>query len=197
MGVCNPSCNTGAQIRTYPVPCDLTTSTRKGGISHFILMNCDAIMYSLTNASEWASLVAADDIIVSPAGFGQLAQPETTKEKLTACTPEQMVDQNTTVSWFTKLFDNVTYIDFSTQYDILNKYQNKTVLFYSCDGLLYGDYNWVAGENPGMANISVDVYRESEPDNLQKLNVNFTFPTYGTILKGTALTPSVLSVLFP
>lgn len=197
MGVCNPSCNTGDQIRTYPVPCNLVSATRKGGFDTFILMNCDAVMYSLTNASEWASLVAADDIVVSPKGFGQLVQPETTKEKLTACAPESNVDEISGFEWYTKLFDNTTYLDFDFEYDLKNKYADKTLLWIGCDGLLYYDYNWVAGENPGFANITLDVFRQSEADNLQRLNVNAKFNTYGTNLKGIELTPSVLSVLFP
>lgn len=197
MGVCNPTCNTGDQIRTYPTPCNLVEATRKGGFDTFILINCDEVIYSLTNASEWAAIVAADALIVSPKGFGQLVQPETTKEKLTACSPEANVDEISGFEWYTKLFDNTTYLDFDFEYDLKNKYGDKTVMWIGCDGLLYHDYNWVAGENPGFANITLDVYRQSEADNLQRLNVNAKFNTYGTGLKGVELPASVLSVLFP
>jgi hypothetical protein len=197
MGVCNPTCNTGDQIRTYPIPCNLQEATRKGGFESFILIDCDAVMYSLTDATEWATLVAADQIIVSPKGFGTLIQPDNTLEKLSACSPESVIDTIAGFDWNTKLFDNTTYVDFDFEYDLKNKAQNKTVLWLGCDGLLYFDYNWATGENPGFANISVNVYRVSEPDQLQTLNVEARFNTYGTNLKGIALTPSVLSVLFP
>ena len=192
--ICNPSCN-NSQIRTYPIPCSMTESTRKGGFERFILLDCDAVITSLVDANEWQTLINNNRLVVSPKGFGKLINPDLKKELLSACSPEQVIDEIAGFEWFTKLFDNVTYFDFDFENDVKSSYSSKNVLWIGCDGLLYFNYKWTAGTNPGFGNISAEVSRTSEAGNLQQLNINVKFNNYQKGLKGILLPQSVLNVI--
>ena len=195
MEICNPSCN-GTQIRSYPIPCNTVSSTRKGGFERFMFIDCDVVMSNVTSPAEWQALIDDDRIIISPPGFGKLSKPELKKEKLKACSPEQTIDEITGFEYETKLFDNVTQYDFDFENDVKEKHTNKNVVWIGCDGLLYYNYKWVAGTNPGFSGIAAEVYRDSEVDSLQKLHIDVKFNTYQKGLKGIPLPQTVLDVLF-
>lgn len=193
--ICNPSCN-GTQIRTYPIPCNRVSSTRKGGFERFILIDCDVNITSLTASAEWKALIDVERIIVSPPGFGKLIKPDIKKEQLSACSPEETIDEIAGFEWETKLFDNTTYFDFDFENDVKEKYASKNVVWLGCDGLLYHNYKWTAGSNPGFGGIAAEVYRDSETGSLQKLHIDVKFNNYQKGLKGILLPQSVMSVIF-
>ncbi len=193
--ICNPSCNDD-QIQMYAIPCRRQDSTRKGGFERFILLNCEETFTDITSISEWEAIKDVQGYIYSPPGFGTLVKPESKKEKLSACAPEEVIDEITGIEWQTKLFDNSTYLDFNFENDVKENYASKTLLWYGCDGLLYYDFTWVTGENPGFDGISADVYRESEPENLQKLHIDIKFNTYQKGLKAFAPSAALLAVIF-
>ena len=194
MDFCNPACNT-TQITTYPIPCRLQDATRQGGFERFILLDCDQVFVDLTDDAEWQTLADNDKLIVSPPGFGTIIKPETTKEKLTACSPEQVIDEISGFDWMTKLFDNSSYLDFDFEDDLKNLTGSKTIMWIGCDGLLYYSNQWATGENPGFGGIAIDVYRVSEPAKLQELHADVRFNTYKKGIKAIPLTDAVLAVL--
>lgn len=194
MDFCNPACNT-TQITTYPIPCRLQDATRQGGFERFILLDCDQVFVDLTDDAEWQTLADNDKLIVSPPGFGTIIKPETTKEKLTACSPEQVIDEISGFDWMTKLFDNSSYLDFDFEDDLKNLTGSKTVMWIGCDRLLYYSNQWATGENPGFGGIAMDTYRVSEPSKLQELHADARFNTYKKGVKAIPLTDAVLAVL--
>ncbi len=192
--ICNPSCNT-TQIRTYPIPCKRVESTRKGGFERFFMIDCDSIITDMTSTTEWQALVDNDKLIISPPGFGKVIKPETKKEQLSACSPEEVIDEISGFEWHTKLFDNDTYLDFDFENDIKEGYASKNVMWLGCDGLLYHNYKWVAGTNPGFGGISAEPYRASDPGNIQELHVDVKFNSYQKGTKGIKLSQAVLDIL--
>lgn len=191
-GICTP-CNTD-DITTYPIPCNLITSSRKSGILQPFLLKCDKTITDLTDDVEWAALKASGDIIVFPQGSGNLITPETTTEQLVACSPEVVIDEIGGFDFATKLFDNDTYLDFQFEYDLKNLYNSYTIMWLGCDGILYYDYNWTPGTNPGFSNFVPTVFRSGET--VQALNINVRFKTYGTNLKGFKPNTAVMNAIF-
>jgi hypothetical protein len=192
--ICNPACLTD-QIRTYPQICDQRTATRKGGFEVFGVLDCSVIITDLTEEAEWAALKCAGTLVTSPPGFGSLVQPEATNEKLRACGPEELIDEVSGFDWRTVLFDNTNFYDFNFENDMKNLYRNKTVFWIGCDGLLYLRYGWTAGTNPGFGGFVPSVFRTSEPDNLQALNINIRFNTYREGIRGIAVPAAVISAI--
>ncbi len=193
--ICNPGCN-DSQIRTYAIPCARQTSTRKGGFDRFVLLDCDVNMTDFTDITEWQALQAAQRYIYSPPGFGKMIKPETKKEQLSACAPEEVIDEISGVEWSTKLFDNTSYCDFNFEYDVKNLYGSKNLIWLGCDGLLYTRYNWVSGENPGYGGLSADVWREGDAGALQSLHIDIKFNTYQIGTLGTPIDQALIDVIF-
>jgi hypothetical protein len=193
--VCNPGCLDDAQISTYPVPCDRIQALRKGGAEIFILLDCDQVLTDITDEAEWLALKEDCKLIVSPEGFAEYAKPETTKQQLSACREEEVTKEVSKLSWYTLQFDNTTFLDFEFEADLKAKARTKTLLWIGCDGLMYYSNSWATGENPGF-NIVVDVWRESLPNEVQKLNVEFTFETTQSGLKGFPVTQAILDAIY-
>lgn len=193
---CNPCVDN--DIVMYPIPCNRVQSTRKGGIKTLFLLKCSAVINDLTDEAEWSALKASGDLVVFPDGSGEIPQPETTEESLDGCSPPVVIDETSSVTYATKLFDNDNYLDFDAECQIKNNYGSYTLGWLGCDGILYYDSTFVAGnnENPFFYNFSPKVWRTSTNGNLQTLNVEAKFNTYGTCIKGIALPQAVLNVLY-
>jgi hypothetical protein len=192
--ICVP-CSTD-NITTYPIPCKKIEATRKGGIQSLLMLKCDETITDLTDDTEWTALKTANKLIVTPLGMGDLIEPETQDEQLDSCSPAVVIDETMGINFNTKLFDNTTYLDFQTEFDIKNLYSSYTLLFIGCDGLLYYNRDWVSGDNPGFYNWSPKVSRISAPNALQILNINVKFKTFGTGLKGIQLPQDVLDAIY-
>lgn len=195
MAICKPSCNTVA-ITPYTTSCDRRLSTRRGGISQFALLDCDLTFVDITDEEEWEAGKTAGQIVLSPEGFGSLVEPTETAEKLTACSPEETIDEISGIDFSTKLFDNVGYTDFDFENQVKNGYSSRTLVWFGCDGLMYYDRNWVTGTNPGFSDLSIRTYRTSEADALQQLFINSRFNTYATGLKAIPLTTALKEAIF-
>lgn len=193
--ICNPAC-ADDQITMYPIGCDRLSQTRKGGSERFILLDCDVTFEDITSTAEWTALQSSQRYIYSPPGEGTLPQPETTKDRITACSPDEVIDEVSGYNWFTKLFDNNNYCDFEFENDVKSSYASKTLLWYGCDGLLYYSRNWTTGTNPGFGGLAVEVYRGSEPKTLQQLFINFKFNTFQNGVTAFAPTQALLDIIF-
>lgn len=194
MGICNPAC-TEEQIRCYPVNCKRVKSMRKGGFYRFGLLDCDVEIDDITDVTEWEAVIAAGKWTISPEGLGALPKPESSKEIIVAGVPEETVDEVSSFTFMTKLFDNDNYLDFDFQYDVKEQAAYKTLVLFGCDGLLYYDRLWVAGANPGIGGLSVEVWRESENQSSQALHIDFTFNTFNSGFKAFPLTKELLDAL--
>lgn len=192
---CNPNCD-DAQIRSYPVPCKRTDAIMKGGSEYFILLDCDVVFTDITDEAEWQALKDAGNIVVSPAGIGKIIKPEQKKERLTACGAEEVVDEVSGYEFFTSLLDKETLAHFDFLEDIKAYSQNKQLMWVECDGNLYHRYNFATGESPGFSGLGVEAWRESETDNLQKINTNFKWNTTGDGVKAIPLTKEISDILF-
>lgn len=192
--ICNTLCG-DEQIRSYCTPCDRVQATRKGAINSILLFNCDTVFEDITDADEWAAKIAAGEITVLPEGVGEITEPDQSTERISACRDEEVINEISGLNFALKLFDNVAYTDFDMEYDLKNKIASKTLAFLDCNGLLYINYNWVAGENPGFGSLTSTVTRQFPVDALQVLQIGIRFNTYRSGYRGIPLTPAILTAL--
>ena len=194
MAICNPAC-LGTGITTIELDCNAQKNIRKGGVSHIVLLACDAVVTDITDPVEWAALVTAGKVVVSPSGIGTYVKPETKKEKIANCLPEVDIDEISGLDFVIKQFDNTTYTDFDFEFDLKNKISQYNLLWFGCDGLLYHRYNYVSGENAGFEDLSVSTYRESEDGSAQKLTAELRFNTFQVGVKGILLTSALKTAI--
>lgn len=192
--LCNPSCN-NEQVRTYPVPCKRIEAMRKGGFEVFIALDCDSTLDDILDEDAWTALKNADKFICSPPGFGELDKPELKTEQTSACGPEEVSDEISGWTWMTKLFDNDNYLDFDMENDLKESYKNKNWLWIGCDGLLYYNYKWAPGENPGFGDGAAQVYRVSKVGAKQELHVDLKFNTFQKGVKGVPIPKTLLDII--
>lgn len=192
--ICNPSCNT-EQVRTYPVPCKRITAMRKGGFEIFIALDCDATLDDILDEEAWQTLKDDGKFICSPPGFGELDKPDQKMEKVSADGPEEVSDEISGFAWYTKLFDNDNYLDFDFENDLKESYRNKNWMWVGCDGLIYYNYKWTPGTNPGFGSSSAIIYRPSKVDTKQELHVDVKFNTFQKGIKGVPITQEILDII--
>lgn len=193
--ICNPACTEDEQISTYAVPCDRLAALRKGGAEIFILIDCDVNFTDITDEAEWLTAREACQLIYSPEGFAEYAKPETTKAQISACKEEEVIKEISKLSWHTMLFDNTTFLDFDFEKDLKGKARNKKLVWIGCDGLMYYNDDWSTGEPLGF-DIVVDAWRESLPNENQKLFAEFTFETTKAGIKGFPVTQAILDAIY-
>jgi len=191
--ICNP-CSV-EDITIYPIPCRKILATRKGGVSNLLLLKCDLGIIDLTNPAEWTTLKSTNKLIVSPNGIGEIQDAETTEDEID-CSPAVVVDEISSITFMTKVFDNVTYLDFDFENDIKNLYNAYTFMYIGCDGLLYYSRNWVTTKNPGFFGWTPKVNRTSVKGSLQTLKIDIKFNTYNSPVKGIKLPQSVIDAIF-
>ena len=168
---------------------------RKGGFEVFIGLDCDATLDDLLDEAAWQALKDENKFVCSPPGFGELNTPDQKTEKVSACGPEEVSDEISGFTWYTKLFDNDTYLGFDFENDLKESYKNKTWLWIGCDGLLYYNYKWVSGKNPGFSDGSAKIYRASKVESKQELHVAVKFNTFQKGLKGVPITQELLDII--
>ena len=192
--ICNPLCGE-SEIRTYCTPCDRIQATRKGAINQLILFDCETAFEDITDAEEWAAKIAAGEVTLIPEGVGELVEPEQTTERISACRSEEVNSEISGLNYQLKLFDNVTYTDFDLEFDLKNKIAAKTLAFIDCNGLLYIDYTYTSGDNPGFSDLTSNVFRNFPTDGLQFLQINIRFNSFRTGYRGVPLTPAIQAVI--
>jgi hypothetical protein len=134
MALCNASCAVDVPQFTG-AGCKITT--RKGGISHIGFIKCDYQFVDVTDAAEWATAVAADDVHIVSEGVG--SKPETSKvtQKLSSCRPATMVGETHTLPFRTYAVDDTLYTDFDVHNDVRNNIEAYRMFWIGCDGLFY------------------------------------------------------------
>jgi len=193
--LCNPACDT-EQVRVHTTDCNLTENIRKEGFDQFGILTCGSTFTDITDEAEWAALIASGDLVITPKGDGTLVDTELTKEKLTRCSPEQVIDEISGFEWSTTQMDNETFADFDFEYDLKNKYADKTIVIFGCDGLIYYRYNWVTGENPGFGNLSIETNRGGNQGSVQKLKVAAKWNSFKDGLTAIKMTPALKTAIF-
>lgn len=193
MAICSPGC-VDAPITKYNAQCDILSSTRKGGLQTFGLLDCSVILEDISSASEWNS-ISESKIFVAPTGIGTLTEPETTSEPID-CSPDATTGEISGAQFQIKKFDNTTFKDFDMEFDLKTVGQNKTLILFDCNDLMYYSRNWTPGDNPGFAGIVTNVFRTTERGSLQTLNVNFTYDSFQNGFKVLKLTPELKAVFF-
>ncbi len=191
MAICTPNC-TDDVIRLYPVPCKRAEALLKGGSEFFIILDCDIEFTDITSAVEWEGYVTAGKIKVSPPGLGNIIKPTTTKEVLTACGVEEVVDEVSGYDFKTSVLDPTTMGHFNFLNDIKNIIHSKQLMWVECDGNIYKKT-----AKQGFDRLSVEAWRVSESGSNQSLNFEFRFKTFGVSIVPTPLTTAIRDVLFP
>jgi len=160
-----------------------------------ILFDCETAFEDITDAEEWAAKIAAGEVTLIPEGVGELVEPEQTTERISACRSEEVNSEISGLNYQLKLFDNVTYTDFDLEFDLKNKIAAKTLAFIDCNGLLYIDYTYTSGDNPGFSDLTSNVFRNFPTDGLQFLQINIRFNSFRTGYRGVPLTPAIQAVI--
>lgn len=194
MALCSPLCG-DEDVRVYCTPCDRQQSLRKGAINYIGLLDCSTTFTDISDADEWTAKLTAGEIKLLPELVGELGEPETTTNRLSACRAEEITDEVTTLTAQIFLFDNSSFTDFDMEYDLKNKIAAKTLFFVDCNNILYYRYDWATGENPGFGNLVSTVSRQFPTDGLQSLNLSIQFNTFRTGFKGISMSAELASVI--
>lgn len=193
MAICNPNCDDGA-IKSYVPDCSVSKTIRKGGLSRFILLDCDVVFDDISSESEWESLNESQ-YSVSPSGIGSWGEPDVTEGPIN-CGPDQVTDETQTATFVFRQFDNESFGDLDYEFDLKTKGSSKTVIFIDCEGRVYYNRNWQTGENPGFGELSVRAFRQSERGDQQTLNVTIQYNVYNTGFKVFELTDDLKEAIF-
>jgi hypothetical protein len=194
MALCSPLCG-DEDVRVYCTPCDRQQSLRKGAINYIGLIDCATTFNDISSAQEWATKLANGNIKLLPELVGELGEPETTTNRLSACRAEEITDEVTSLTAQIFLFDNAAFTDFDMEYDLKNKIASKTMFFVDCNNILYYRYDWAPGQNPGFGNLVSTVSRQFPTDGLQSLNLSIKFNTFRTGFKGIQMSAALASVI--
>lgn len=146
---CNPSCGT-VNIATWTQSCDLSSMLLKGGIQQLIFLDCDATLTDITDDEEWAGLVTATKLQLSPKGVAVFAASEKEETEI-YCDVSIVTKVTKPIEFMSKLLDPTTGKHYDFVVDINKAALNKTVLFVDCNGRMYYRYNWATTENPGFS----------------------------------------------
>ena len=134
MALCATSC--AVDVPVFPnAGCEI--ETRKSGIQYLGLIKCDYVFSDITDPTEWATAVAANQVHITTEGIG--AKPETTKvsQKLSSCRPEQKVGETHTVTFRTYGVDTAANTDYAIHNTAKNNLGAYRLFWVGCDGLFY------------------------------------------------------------
>ena len=121
MALCSPLCG-DEDVRVYCTPCDRQQSLRKGAINYIGLLVCSTTFTDISDADEWTTKLTAGEIKLLPELVGELGEPETTTNRLSACRAEEITDEVTTLTAQIFLFDNSSFTDFDKIINNLGMY---------------------------------------------------------------------------
>lgn len=134
MALCNTSCV--VEVPKFDaVGCEI--KTRKAGIPFIGFLSCDYVFTDITDETEWATAVTANDAHILPEGVG--AKPETTKvnQKLSSKRAEQLSGETHTITFRTYAVDNATNTDFDVHNAVRNNISAFRLFWIDSNGLFY------------------------------------------------------------
>lgn len=194
--VCPDTCAALTPFTAYTPGCTTDQFIRQGGFGYILLLDCSSTVNSLTNCSQWNVLVDTGKLFVTPVGDGKLNKSNLTKENLDCFAPDVVTDKKGSFSWMTGRMNNTTYADYTLQEELETKYIGRSIMFLRCDGVLLHRRDYTTGTNPGFAQFSLEVNRESERDKPEKITVDGVI-NFGinNDFKGTPLSAACVSAI--
>jgi len=124
---------------------------RPGGISHLVFIDCSSTLTDYTDVSELETLETGGDLVVTKAGLGSKDAASITTTKLYSCLPEVITGKEHTINFSTYVVDTATQADFDFFQELEENHQGMQVVYFGCDGLVYGaDTMSDSGGKPGF-----------------------------------------------
>jgi hypothetical protein len=116
---------------------------RKFGSSLFVAFKCGLSFINLKDTAEWATKIAAGDIIVSPS-FGNFAVGEGTTATVQGGCGETYPEYTETPFTFTTPSTSEDYSDEDWWYSFKKSAAGYTIAYLNCEGVIYPNDNTVA-----------------------------------------------------
>ena len=185
---CSPSLVALGDIGCFP-------ETLPGGFYKFAFMKCDKDFDDvtggvITDASRWADMIEATDIIVSNPLLASKPEDNVTRLRIESCSPEVVTGIEQTYAFEDYNADTSAFTHITWWKQIQTKYRALKFMAITCDGLVYGPF-----EN-GLWSINVSEIREQLKETPAKLagsilvrpsSNNIVEPAYVPGLVGTVI----------
>lgn len=192
---CNPDCITALSSFEAINACNPEASLRSAEIKKLVVGRCDLAFTDITDQAEWQTKIANGDIVVMLTGNGSLAEKTYGQTIRIGCSDYE-TSARKAFEFMTYLADNTGYTEWSVYNNLIANRANLSVMFLSCDNILYINPDYTAGGNPliNTTKIDFDQVLSGEADGKAQWITKGEISEY-RILKPALLPNSVIAVI--